>query len=510
MTKFEWAPGHSLRLEQLDGVARAIYTDPAGNTHTFTGDGAMVTQPLMEETSESVFDRTVKWCESASGHFVVGKAANFIGAAGKWMGEAGRTFVEVKQVLTRAYTLVVTEPIAPDLPQSPPPTHIGQMVRELDSRAQGKKPYRSVGAPQFSLPVQAYQRDEATQQLVPASYEAPRVPCMREWKNNGIMAMVRFACAATPEDCQILGGHAFERRPDCSQWCDQQDDPRAVLASFDPATLQLACYQQQCNDEFVNGTFTPLKNEAACASGCAHDLCSGGLGACEIPTENAQGQRYIVCKENLTKGFCEAGPTPEAFQPGKKCSEVGYPYWNAGEGVWRMTPPATYDAGTPKLDGPQADAGAGTDAPRTDAGTDGGGSTTTKVCNGRFVIEVEGSPPPASCDNYSTNCTGSGRVKDTSTGLIWTRNELASVFRSDFTGATSKCSMIGMRVPTLVELRGVVPVACKDAVHWRAIPFMTSTDHPDPDPAWHWCVTYPGGKEDYCVNNVGLVCVKSP
>ena len=37
---------------------------------------------------------------------------------------------------------------------------------------------------------------------------------------------------------------------------------------------------------------------------------------------------------------------------------------------------------------------------------------------------------------------------------------------------------------------------------------MTDTDHPDPSPEWHWCVKYPDGAEDYCINNVGLVCVK--
>jgi hypothetical protein len=405
----------------------------------------------------------------------------------------------------------VKEPIAVELTEPPSEYRVTLMLRELNIKAQAKPSVDN------DLPAQPYVRDEATQELVPTpTYAPPRVPCVREYKRDGVMAMVRSTCAATTEDCQLAKGTAFERRADCEGWCARQADPKAVLASYDPAKHELACYQQQCNDEFGDLSFRPKLNAEACALGCAPELCSGETGACEIPTMNAQGQSYVYCKEGLTKGFCEAGPTPEAFQPGKKCTEVGYPYWNAGEGVWRMTPPPTYDAG-PKLDGPKLDAGTGTDAPRTDAGagsdaprTDGGTTTPTKVCTGgRFEILEVGTPKPATfCSRYSTECNGSGRVYDTVTRLTWSRNELAAVFRSDFTGAASACSKIGMRLPTMPELKAVAPVICKEAVHWAAVPFMTSTDHPDPDPAWHYCVTYPTGKEDYCINYVGLVCVK--
>jgi hypothetical protein len=500
VTKFEWS-GHSLRLEQVNGTTRAVYTDPMGGTRTFSYDGSTVTQSLMEDSPESALDRALNWFMTARHHPVVDKAFETVEAVAKWMAKADVLYQDAKQALPKAHTLFVTEPIL--TAATPSASAVKRVLGELKLRTSGVRVENSGAFPTI-FPDDVFQRDQATQQLVPARYPPPRVPCMREYRNKqGIMTMVKFACAATTEDCQAVSGHAFDRRADCDDWCERQQMPPAILASYDPATHQLLCYQQECSQEFLNWDYPGLANQVACAAGCAHDLCAGEVGACEIPTENAQGQSYIVCKHNLTRGVCEAGPTAEAFHAGKKCEDVGYRYYDTSQSVWRMNPPTSYDAGTPKLD-------AGTDAPRTDAGTDGGGSTTTKVCNGRFEILEVGSPPPASCDNYSTNCTGSGRVRDTSTGLIWTRNELASVFRSDFTGATSKCNMIGMRVPTLGELRGVVPVACKDAVHWRAIPFMTSTDHPDPDPAWHWCVTYPGGKEDYCVNNVGLVCVKSP
>ena len=289
---------------------------------------------------------------------MVNKAFQVVETAKLWMDKLDAAFEDAKQTFSKAHMVFVKQPIAPT--QTEPPSQLGvtYLLRELNTRALVRPSATS------DFPEEVFVRDQATQELVPAaSYAPPRVPCMREYKYADQLSMIRYTCAATTEDCVAARGTAFDRRPDCESWCDDHDEPKAMLASYLPDKHLLTCYQQQCNDEFVNGSFQPKLNEEACALGCAPELCIGEKGACEIPTENAQGQHYVVCKEGLTKGFCEAGPTPEAFQPGKKCVDVGYPYWNAAQGVWRMTPPTTYDAGAPKLD-----AGAGTDAPRTDAG----------------------------------------------------------------------------------------------------------------------------------------------
>ncbi len=149
------------------------------------------------------------------------------------------------------------------------------------------------------------------------------------------------------------------------------------------------------------------------------------------------------------------------------------------------------------------------EAPTTDAGpppTDTG-TPTRKVCGSQFEILSEGTHDPTGpCPGEG--CNGSGEVRDLGTGLVWSRNLEASVLRGDLTKAQSLCAKHGMRVPTLTELRGVAKRVCAEGFNWPERPYHTSTDHPDPDPQWYWCVKVPTGTEDLCINNVDVVCVK--
>ena len=426
-----------------------------------------------------------------------------------WADKVDAAIENAKQVVTKAHTVFVTEQIGPARTEPPGKLGVTYMLRELTSKAQARPTLYD------DLPEQCFVRDPATQQLVPAaSYAPPRVPCMREYKYADVMAMIRYTCAATTEDCQAAMGTAFDRRPDCESWCTGQAEPKAVLASYLPDKHVLACYQQQCNDEFADLSFRPKLNEEACALGCANELCAGEHGRLRDTDRKRAGPALRRLQGGPDQGLLRSRADTGGVPARQEVRGRRLPLLEPARG--RVADdPAHHLRRRAKLDGPKLDAGAGSDAPRTDAGAgdapqDGrrghhhqGVQRAVRDPGGRHAQAFQAVRQlfrrvqriRARCATRSPVSPGAG-----------TRPRWCSGVTSR--SATAACDKVGMRVPTLTELRSVVRVACAEAVHWGKGNYMTRTDHPDPEPQWLWCVSYPDGKEDLCINYVGMVCVK--
>jgi len=148
----------------------------------------------------------------------------------------------------------------------------------------------------------------------------------------------------------------------------------------------------------------------------------------------------------------------------------------------------------PVSDAGPRDGGSGDVAP-----PDGGPPPALKC--GRFEILEAGTPPPTD--------DGSGRVRDTVTKLVWTRNYFRAYtvpYSGTYKEAADACSKVGMRVPTRSELLKMLDAGyCDQAFNYGKTSFAWTSTKYNTD-TW-WCVLMSGTSE-YCVNRPGAACVK--
>lgn len=263
-----------------------------------------------------------------------------------------------------------------------------------------------------------------------------------------------------------------------------------------------------CSRSYFSKSRGAFRTEYACAIDAADCEAAGGrawpdvTGSCMASCKSFFGRgeaatldsydpqtNLVTCTINAcVDSFTEDTP---ALQPATDfdCCVAGLKHDACG------TAPKS-DAGT--SDGSARDAGS-SDGGAGDAGPSDGGSVELKC--GRFEILDEGTSPP--------DKDGSGRVRDSETGQIWTRNYFRAYtvpYSGTYAEAAAACGDVGMRVPTQSELLRMLDDGfCEEAFNYGKTSFAWTSTQYNAD-TW-WCVLM-DGTSTYCVNRPGAACVK--
>lgn len=284
-THYEW-DNQSLTIDESTG--EATYVTSSGTSETFTVSST--SQALTDEEAkqqDKKFDDDSKWFMQLRHSPQLGYIAEKFDNAKAGYEKLKKSVAKALDEVATAYTVYTSKPIVTSLNDFDPV----KLVKELEARSHAKPPSST------QLPEDVQRREsEGSTTFVPATYEPPRVPCVKGFGEGQSKVREERACAASKEACEAAGGVAAEGPKDyCSDWCTTLGGrPKVEEASPAADIDSLVCYPRTCVDDFskpkADEPFEPFRGAAACNAGCTSSLCGdtpspGGDGTADTPEE---------------------------------------------------------------------------------------------------------------------------------------------------------------------------------------------------------------------------------